>query len=69
VYLDPTQEELKAGSGSMMIAVMPSSQEVTQWWQEGRLKGTTAVKAIELCMDGAASMHALMKAKLTAIQE
>ena len=65
--MDPTQsEEQSQSSGSMTIAVMPGSQEVTQWRQQGRLGGQTAAKATELCMDGCASMHALMTARLTA---
>ncbi|CAM9742463.1 unnamed protein product, partial [Phaeothamnion confervicola] len=49
VRMDPTAEEEATCDGVMMVAVMPSSQEVTQWWQRGNLERRVVAAAIELC--------------------
>lgn len=65
MVLDPTQEEEKNGAGVMTIALMPGSQQVTQWWQEGRFDGQKVAEALELCTDGCSCVHKMMEAKLT----
>ncbi|CAN0346138.1 unnamed protein product, partial [Discosporangium mesarthrocarpum] len=66
LVLDPTREEEKEGAGLMAVALMPGSQQVTQWWQEGRFDGRQVAQALELCTDGCACVHAMMKTKLIA---
>ncbi|CAM9652108.1 unnamed protein product [Chrysoparadoxa australica] len=64
LLLDPTLAEEQSESGNIMVAVMPSSQEVMQWRQTGRMGGKDTVTALELCLDGCASVHAMMRAAL-----
>lgn len=64
MVLDPTQKEEKSGDGVMAIAVMLGSQQVTQWWQEGRFDRQKVAEALELCADGCGSIHKMMETKL-----
>lgn len=66
MVLDPTHAEEKSGAGVMAIALMPGSQLVTQWWQEGRFNGEEVAEALELCTDGCGCVHKMMVAKLKA---
>lgn len=66
MVLDPTHAEEKNGAGVMAIALMPGSQLVTQWWQEGRFNGEEVAEALELCTDGCSCVHKMMVAKLKA---
>lgn len=66
MVLDPTKQEESNGAGVMAIALMPGSQQVTQWWQEGRLDGQKVAEALELCTDGCSCVHKMMQAKLKA---
>lgn len=66
MVLDPTKEEEKNGTGVMAIALMPGTQQVTQWWQEGRFDGQKVAEALELCTDGCGCVHKMMEAKLKA---
>lgn len=66
MVLDPTKEEERSGAGVMTIALMPGSQQVTQWWQEGRFDGQKVAEALELCTDGCGCVHKMMEAKLKA---
>ncbi|KAG5193051.1 ribosomal protein S5 domain 2-type protein [Tribonema minus] len=66
VLLDPTAQEEAAAGGSVLVAVMPSSREVTQWRQRGRLPSAQAAAAVELCMDGCAGVATMMRARLLA---
>ncbi|CAM9240258.1 unnamed protein product [Ectocarpus sp. 4 AP-2014] len=66
MVLDPTKEEAKSGAGVMTIALMPGTQQVTQWWQEGRFDGQKVAEALELCTDGCGCVHKMMEAKLKA---
>lgn len=51
----------------MTVALMPGSQQVTQWWQEGRFDGQKIAEALELCTDGCGCVHKMMEAKLKAV--
>lgn len=64
MVLDPTRDEETEGGGVIVIAVMPGSQQVTQWWQAGRFEGQDVGEALELCADGCGSVRQLMEAKL-----
>lgn len=53
LILDPTlEEQTQAGGGSMSIALMPSSGEVTQIRHEGRCDASAMDAALELANDG-----------------
>lgn len=66
MVLDPTMKEENSGAGVMTVALMPGSQQVTQWWQEGRFEGQKVAEALELCTDGCGCVHKMMEAKLKA---
>lgn len=66
MVLDPSDEEERNGTGVMAVAMMGGSQQVTQWWQDGRFDGQRVTEALELCIDGCTYVHKMMEAKLKA---
>ena len=66
MVLDPSDEEERNGTGVMAVAMMGGSQQVTQWWQDGRFDGQRVTEALELCTDGCICVHKMMEAKLKA---
>lgn len=70
VHLDPTATEeegdgVREGEGGVLgLALMPTSGEVTQLWQSGRLDGTAMERALEIATDGALMVHAMMRKRL-----
>lgn len=64
MVLDPTREEEEKGAGVMTIAMLPGSQQVTQWWQDGRFDGQKVAAALELCTDGCSCVHKMMETRL-----
>ncbi|CAM9873484.1 unnamed protein product [Sphacelaria rigidula] len=64
MVLDPTREEEGKGAGVMTIAMLPGSQQVTQWWQDGRFDGQKVAAALELCTDGCSCVHKMMETRL-----
>ncbi|CAM9762652.1 unnamed protein product [Heterosigma akashiwo] len=48
----------------MTVAVLPATREVTQWLQEGQIDQAAIGKAVELCMDGCAHIHGMMRRTL-----
>lgn len=39
IWLDPTEEEARLSSGSLVLACMPASGTITSVWQSGRMRG------------------------------
>lgn len=47
IWLDPTEDEAKAGSSSLVLACMPALGVVTNVWQNGRM---TPQEGLEVCV-------------------
>lgn len=44
IWLDPTEDEARAASGSLILAGMPALGTVTNVWQAGRLTPEEAIQ-------------------------
>jgi exosome complex component MTR3 len=68
LLVDPTTVELEEGpdSFSMTAAVFSGggTREVTQWWMQGRAAGPQFMSAVNVALDGCASLHDLMRSRL-----
>uniref|UniRef100_A0A7S2A982 Exoribonuclease phosphorolytic domain-containing protein n=1 Tax=Trieres chinensis TaxID=1514140 RepID=A0A7S2A982_TRICV len=58
---DPSEEETTLAVGTVTLAMLPNFREVTMWEMTGRLSQADSTAAIELCRDGCATMHRLMR--------
>ena len=74
LVLDPTSAEEKAQTALVTVAFMPSLNEVTQLYQDGEIEYSKmqevgawenlTLKAVEMCVDGCAKLHQLMRSTL-----
>mmetsp|Transcript_38589 Transcript_38589/g.49234 ORF Transcript_38589/g.49234 Transcript_38589/m.49234 type:complete len:266 (-) Transcript_38589:138-935(-) len=69
LLLDPTlcERQAQQGFGVMTVAILPANQEVTQWWQEGQIEQSKIGEAVELCRDGCANLHKMMRNSLISV--
>ncbi|XP_065844031.1 exosome complex component MTR3-like [Oscarella lobularis] len=67
MLLDPTPQELSAPSsdGSLVLSLLPGSNEVASLFSEGRVDSGTLIKALRESVDGCVRMHAVMRQALT----
>lgn len=56
LIVDPTAHEEAVSTGGLLIAVMPSLNEITQLFQFGEMTQEDINNAIELCLDGCGSV-------------
>jgi exosome complex component MTR3 len=54
-------QESSTQSGSIIIAHMPSLNEVTQLWQTGDIDFEKAQEGIEMTLDGCSKIYAMMR--------
>lgn len=47
IWLDPTEDEAKAGSSSLVLACMPALGVVTNVWQNGRM---SPQEGLDVCL-------------------
>lgn len=66
IVVDPTAAEERMAEGGLVVALMPSLNEVTQLHQYGELSQQDIADSIELCLDGCNRVHSLMKRALLA---
>ncbi|ELR23015.1 3' exoribonuclease family, domain 1 domain containing protein [Acanthamoeba castellanii str. Neff] len=64
ILLDPSIAEEKAAQSNLMVAIMPSANEITQMLQTGEIEHTKAPEAIELCLDGCSKIYQMMRQNL-----
>lgn len=58
ILLDPTAEEEK-NNAHLVIAYMPSLNEITQVFQSGQLQKDKTQQAIDMCLDGCIKINEL----------
>jgi len=61
LLLDPSEDEEKQQSGNILIALMPSLNQVTQLVQTGEFTAESCVKTIDLCVSGCTVIYEMMK--------
>ena len=59
--LDPSESECVRAEGVLTLASMPTLNEMTYVAQTGRMESEQAKKLLEMCVDGCATVHALMR--------
>ena len=64
VVVDPTAAEERIADGGIVLALMPSLNEVTQLHQWGELSQQDISDSMDLCLDGCNRVHSLMKKAL-----
>ncbi|KAI8926361.1 ribosomal protein S5 domain 2-type protein [Entophlyctis helioformis] len=71
--LDPTHDEetgdcdqQHAQTGSVLLAYMPSLNQVTHLIQSGEISSSQCIKAVELCVDACSQIHAVTQEALSA---
>jgi len=66
IMIDPSHEEEDSADASLLVAFMPSLDEVTHLFQRGSMEQSQVLEGIELCMSGSSKVHGLMGAHLLA---
>lgn len=64
LMLDPTADEEHREEGSMLLAMLPTSSEVTQLVSRGRWTDQQLKEGLELCMGGCVQLDAAMRQAL-----
>ncbi|KAI8998553.1 mRNA transport regulator 3 [Trametes punicea] len=60
VWVDPTDEEGRIASGTLVLAGMPALGTITSVWQTGSMAPHDAVKCMEACQECCTDIHAVM---------
>uniref|UniRef100_A0A0C9S3K0 TSA: Wollemia nobilis Ref_Wollemi_Transcript_28818_1014 transcribed RNA sequence n=1 Tax=Wollemia nobilis TaxID=56998 RepID=A0A0C9S3K0_9CONI len=64
LIIDPTSEEENCQDGGLMVACMPSRNEITQLTITGEWSSTKVSEALELCLDACSKLADIMRACL-----
>ncbi|OBZ75145.1 Exosome complex component MTR3 [Grifola frondosa] len=64
IWLDPTAEEAKIASGSLIFAGLPALGTITNVWQSGCLTPGEAIKCIEACQERCTDIHRVVAQSL-----
>ena len=57
MVLDPTEEEERQLNGMVLVATLPSLNEVSHVIQAGELEAEQAIDTIDLCVDACAQIQ------------
>jgi len=60
IWLDPTEVEAQAASGSIILAGMPALGTITSIWQSGRMTPEQTVRCMEACQERWADVHTVV---------
>ncbi|KAF9428967.1 hypothetical protein BGZ94_000308 [Podila epigama] len=60
IFMDADLEEEKHEQGSIVLAYMPSRNEVTHVFQSGKAEGTTISQSVEHCVEACNKIYAVM---------
>ncbi|KAH9856968.1 mRNA transport regulator 3 [Lenzites betulinus] len=64
IWMDPTEEEGKAASGSLVLAGLPALGTITSVWQSGSMAPDEAIKCMEACQETCEEIHTVMAQSL-----
>jgi len=59
IWLDPTEEEAKVASGSLVLAGIPALGTITSVWQSGRITPEQAMQCMEACQERCVDIHSV----------
>ncbi|KII88470.1 hypothetical protein PLICRDRAFT_41631 [Plicaturopsis crispa FD-325 SS-3] len=60
IWLDPTEEEARASTGSLVLACMPALGTVTSVWQSGQMRPEEAIQCMEQCQERCTDVHSIV---------
>ncbi|KAI0721008.1 mRNA transport regulator 3 [Cerioporus squamosus] len=60
IWLDPTEEEGKVSSGTLILAGMPALGTITSVWQSGSMTPADGIKCMEACQERYTDIHAVI---------
>ncbi|KAM5531212.1 hypothetical protein V8D89_015130 [Ganoderma adspersum] len=60
IWLDPTEEEGKLSSGTLVLSGMPALGTITNVWQSGSMLPSDAIKCMEACQGRYTEIHAVI---------
>lgn len=60
IWLDPTEKEAHAASGSLILAGMPALDTITSVWQSGRMTPAQAIQCMEVCQERFVDIHSIV---------
>ncbi|TBU50870.1 mRNA transport regulator 3 [Dichomitus squalens] len=60
IWLDPTEEEEKVSSGTLILSGMPALGTITNVWQSGSMAPEDAMKCMEACQERYTDIHAVI---------
>ncbi|KAI0748212.1 mRNA transport regulator 3, partial [Daedaleopsis nitida] len=66
IWLDPTEEEGKVSSGTLILSGMPALGTVTSVWQSGSMISGDAFKCMDACQERYTEIHAVIAQALLA---
>ncbi|KAI0054109.1 ribosomal protein S5 domain 2-like protein [Auriscalpium vulgare] len=69
IWLDPTEEEARLASGSLIFACMPALSTVTNLRQSGRMLPMDAIQGMDMCQERCADIHQIVAQALLASTE
>ncbi|KAI0636882.1 mRNA transport regulator 3 [Trametes polyzona] len=64
IWMDPTEEEGKIASGTLVLAGLPALGTITSVWQSGTMSPDQAIKCMELCQECCSDVHTVMAQSL-----
>ncbi|TFK98925.1 3' exoribonuclease family, domain 1-domain-containing protein [Pterulicium gracile] len=59
-FLDPTDRESRASTGSVVLACMPALGTVTSLWQSGRMKPVDVIECAKICEKKCTEIHSIV---------
>ncbi|KZT67742.1 ribosomal protein S5 domain 2-like protein [Daedalea quercina L-15889] len=60
VWLDPSEQEAQASSGSLIVAGMPALGTITNVWQSGNMTPTQVIQSMEACQERFVDIHTIV---------
>ncbi|KAH9952229.1 mRNA transport regulator 3 [Amylocystis lapponica] len=60
IWLDPTEEEARMASGSLILSGMPALGTITNVWQSGRLTPEETIQCMEACQGRCLDIHTVV---------
>ncbi|KAH7914690.1 3' exoribonuclease family, domain 1-domain-containing protein [Hygrophoropsis aurantiaca] len=64
LWLDPTEDEVKASKGTLVLACLPAIGHITSTWQSGATNVDETIKCMQICQDRCADIHSIVAESL-----
>ncbi|KAJ7063324.1 ribosomal protein S5 domain 2-type protein [Mycena amicta] len=60
VWLDPTEEEERASSGTLILSCLPALNKITNVWHTGQMSAADALRCMQACQQKNAEIHSVV---------